>query len=54
MRPTDQLGATALGYAKLGYRVLPLHHPVSTNAIQGWGCAAPAATRLVGPLASIP
>jgi hypothetical protein len=34
MRPTDHLGAAALAYATLGYRVLPLHHPVSTDAIQ--------------------
>jgi Bifunctional DNA primase/polymerase, N-terminal len=37
MRPTDQLGAAALAYANLGYRVLPLHHPGTTNAIQGRG-----------------
>ena len=46
MRPTDQLGAAALAYAQLGYRVLPLHHPVSRNAIQGRGmlcsCSDPA------------
>jgi Bifunctional DNA primase/polymerase, N-terminal len=46
MRPTDQLGAAALTYARLGYRVLPLHHPVSTNTVQGRGmlcsCGAPA------------
>jgi hypothetical protein len=46
MRTTDQLGAAALGYATLGYRVLPLHHPVSTNTIQGRGmlcsCGDPA------------
>ena len=34
---TDQLGAAALGYARLGYRVLPLHHPLTSNAIQGRG-----------------
>jgi Bifunctional DNA primase/polymerase, N-terminal len=36
----------ALAYAQLGYRVLPLHHPVSRNAIQGRGmlcsCSDPA------------
>jgi hypothetical protein len=37
MRPTDQLGAAVLAYANLGYRVLPLHHPVSTSVIQGRG-----------------
>jgi hypothetical protein len=37
MQPTDQLGAAALAYVTLGYRVLPLHHPVPTNAIQGRG-----------------
>jgi Bifunctional DNA primase/polymerase, N-terminal len=37
MRPTNQLGAAALAYATLGYRVLPLHHPVATNAIQERG-----------------
>ena len=46
MRTADQLGAAALAYANLGYRVLPLHHPVSTNAIQGRGmlcsCGDPA------------
>jgi hypothetical protein len=46
MRPTDQLGAAALAYARLGYRVFPLHHPVSTNAIQERGmrcsCGDPA------------
>jgi hypothetical protein len=46
MRPTDQLGAAALAYARLGYRVLPLHHPVSTNVSQGRGmlcsCGDPA------------
>ena len=35
MRPTDQLGAAALAYASLGYRVLPLHHPVSTQRHPG-------------------
>jgi hypothetical protein len=34
MRPTDQLGAAALAYANLGHRVLPLHHPLATDAIQ--------------------
>jgi hypothetical protein len=33
MRPTNHLGAAVLAYAALGYRVLPLHHPVSTDAI---------------------
>jgi hypothetical protein len=46
MRPTDQLGATALTYATLGYRVLPLHHPVLMDAIPGRGmlcsCGDPA------------
>ena len=46
MRPTNQVGAAALTYVKLGYRVLPLHHPVSTSAIQGRGmlcsCGDPA------------
>ena len=37
MRPTDRLGAAALAYANLGYRVLPLHHPIATNSIQGRG-----------------
>jgi hypothetical protein len=37
MRPTDQLGAAALAYANLGYRVFPLHHPISTNTVQGRG-----------------
>jgi hypothetical protein len=35
MRPTDRLGAAALAYANLGYRVLPLHHPLETSVIQG-------------------
>jgi hypothetical protein len=35
MRPTNRLGAAALTYANLGYRVLPLHHPPVTNSIQG-------------------
>ena len=46
MRPTYQLGAAALAYARLGYRVLPLDHPVSTNVSQGRGmlcsCGDPA------------
>jgi hypothetical protein len=54
MRTVDQLGAAALTYATLGYRVLPLHHPVSTNANRGEGCSARAATRLVELSASIP
>ena len=37
MRPPDQLGAAALAYANLGYRVLPLHHPISTNTVQERG-----------------
>jgi bifunctional DNA primase/polymerase-like protein len=37
MRPADQLGAAALAYANLGYRVLPLHHPVPTNVSRGRG-----------------
>jgi hypothetical protein len=35
MRPTDQLGAAALAYANLGYRVLPLHHPISIDNTRG-------------------
>jgi bifunctional DNA primase/polymerase-like protein len=35
MRPNDQLGAAALAYANLGYRVLPLHHPISTDTTRG-------------------
>ena len=37
MRPADQLGAATLAYANLGYRVLPLHHPVPTNVSRGRG-----------------
>jgi Bifunctional DNA primase/polymerase, N-terminal len=37
MRPTEQLGEAALAYASLGYRVLPLHHPVPTSSTQGPG-----------------
>jgi hypothetical protein len=32
MRPTNQLGAAAVAYASLGYRVLPLHHPIPATA----------------------
>jgi hypothetical protein len=35
MRPTERLGAAAVAYASLGYRVLPLHHPIPTNGTQG-------------------
>jgi Bifunctional DNA primase/polymerase, N-terminal len=28
MRPTDHLADAVLAYARLGYRVLPLHHPI--------------------------
>jgi hypothetical protein len=46
MRTVDQLGAAALAYATLGYRVLPLHHPAPPNAVQGRGmrcsCSDPA------------
>jgi hypothetical protein len=37
MRPARQLGAAALAYADLGFRVLPLHHPVSASASHGRG-----------------
>jgi hypothetical protein len=37
MRPIEQLGEAALAYASLGYRVLPLHHPVPTSSAQGPG-----------------
>jgi len=46
MRTVDHLGAAVLIYANLGHRVLPLHHPVSTNANRGRGmrcsCGDPA------------
>jgi hypothetical protein len=35
MRPTDRLRAAAVTYACLGYRVLPLHHPIPYSAAQG-------------------
>jgi hypothetical protein len=55
MGPTDQLGAAALAYANLGYRVLPLHHPIAIDTTRGGGrCSAPAATVPAGPSASIP
>jgi hypothetical protein len=33
-RPTDQLGA-AVAYARLGHRVLPLHHPIPASTTVG-------------------
>jgi hypothetical protein len=46
MRPTDQLGAAAMAYARLGYRVLPLHHPLPATSTQEQGmhcsCGDPA------------
>jgi hypothetical protein len=35
MRPTNQLSAAAVAYASLGYRVLPLHHPIPATATRG-------------------
>jgi hypothetical protein len=35
MRPSDWLRAAAVTYACLGYRVLPLHHPIPYSAAQG-------------------
>jgi transposase len=37
MRPTNQLGAAAVAYASLGYRVLPLHHPIPAIATRWTG-----------------
>jgi hypothetical protein len=37
MRPINQLGAAAVAYARLGYRVLPLHHPIQASAAPGTG-----------------
>ncbi len=54
MRPTDQLGAAALAYANLGYRVLPLHHPLATDSIPGQEMLCSCGDRACGPSASIP
>ena len=54
MRPTDQLGAAALAYANLGYRVLPLHHPGTTNAIQGRGMLCSCGDRACGAVGKHP
>jgi hypothetical protein len=54
MRPTNQVGAAALAYAQLGYRVLPLPIRSLGTPARGGGCSARAATRLVGRSASIP
>jgi len=32
MRSTEPLGAAAVAYASLGYRVLPLHHPIPVSS----------------------
>jgi Bifunctional DNA primase/polymerase, N-terminal len=35
MRSPKQLAAAAVAYADLGYRVLPLHHPIPSSGTQG-------------------
>jgi bifunctional DNA primase/polymerase-like protein len=37
MWQSDQLGAAAVAYARLGYRVLPLHHPLPVTSTQEQG-----------------
>ena len=54
MRPTDQLSAAALAYANLGYRVLPLHHPISTDPTQGQEVLCSCGNRACGAVGKHP
>jgi bifunctional DNA primase/polymerase-like protein len=54
MRPIKRLGDTALTYASLGYRVLPLHHPVLTSIAQGQAMLCSCGDRACGSVGKHP
>lgn len=54
MRPTDQLAAADVAYASLGYRVLPLHHPLPGSGTQGSRMCCSCGDPACGKSASIP